>query len=139
VSKRVSLPPHRRRPRGGGLVERIAILAIVAAASAPGPSALAQQPKLGGVLVDGSVIRVRGCGSHFFIVYHEEFALAQQLGGDMVREAELLQLESDQTSFEREGRMTATNLTTGREVDFVIERALMNFSEYNSVAGQVCR
>jgi hypothetical protein len=121
-----------------GLHKRIVVLVMTAISWTCGPAAVAQ-PKLGGVLIDGSVIRVRGCGSHFFIAYHEEFALAELLGGDMVRESELLQLPADQGSFEREGRMTATNLATGRQVDFVIEKALMNTNDYNAMVGQVCR
>lgn len=96
-------------------------------------------PRLGGPLVDGSVVRARGCGSRFFIAYHEEFVLAEWLGGEMVREGDVLQGAGDSGSFEREGRMTFTNLATGRTVDVVIEKALMNRADYMKTFGLVCR
>jgi len=96
-------------------------------------------PRLGGPLVDGSVIHARGCGSHFFIAYHEEYALAEWLGGEMVNDGDVLQGSDDQVSFEREGRMSFTNLATGRAVDVVIEKALMNKTDYARTIGQVCR
>jgi hypothetical protein len=97
------------------------------------------QHRLGGPLVDGSVVRARGCGTRFFIAYRDEFALAEWVGGEMVRENEVLQAIDDQESFEREGRMTFTNLATGRTVDLVIERALMNHADFARAVGQVCR
>jgi hypothetical protein len=107
------------------------------------PAVLAQTPthppRLGGPLVDGSVVRTRGCGSHFFIAYRDEFALASWLGGEPVREGDVLQGADDLTSFEREGRMTFTNLATGRTVDVVIEKALLNRTDYSRTIGQVCR
>jgi hypothetical protein len=109
------------------------LVVLATAAEAQNP------PKLGGPLVDGSVVRARGCGSHFFIAYHEEFALAEWLGGEMVREGDVLQATDDQGSFEREGRMSFTNLATGRTVDVVVEKALMNRADYLKTFGLVCR
>ena len=103
------------------------------------PSEAQHPPRLGGPLVDGSVVRARGCGSHFFIAYREEFALAEWLGGEMVKDGDVLQGNDDQVSFEREGRMTFTNLATGRTVDVVIEKALLNQADYSRTVGQVCR
>lgn len=97
------------------------------------------QHRLGGPLVDGTVTRARGCGSHFFIAYHDEFALAEWLGGEMVRENDVLQANDDQASFEREGRMTFTNLATSRTIDVVIEKALLNHADYSRTARQFCR
>jgi hypothetical protein len=109
------------------------LVVLATAAEAQNP------PRLGGPLVDGSVVRARGCGSHFFIAYHEEFALAEWLGGEMVREGDVLQATDDQGSFEREGRMSFTNLATGRTVDVVVEKALMNRADYLKTFGLVCR
>jgi hypothetical protein len=103
------------------------------------PSDAQHPPRLGGPLVDGSVVRTRGCGSHFFIAYREEYALAEWLGGEMVNDGDVLQGSDDQVSFEREGRMTLTNLATGRTVDVVIEQPLMNPADYSRTVGQVCR
>jgi hypothetical protein len=103
------------------------------------PSEAQHPQRLGGPLVDGSVIRARGCGSHFFISYHEQFALAEWMGGEMVKELDVLQGNDDQESFEREGRMTFTNLATGRTIDLVIEKALMNRADYSRTIQQVCR
>ena len=97
------------------------------------------QHRLGGPVVDGSVIRTRGCGSHFFIAYRDEFVLAEWLGGEMVRENDVLKANGDQESFEREGRMTFMNLVTGRTIDLVIEKALMNHADYSKTVGKVCR
>jgi hypothetical protein len=97
------------------------------------------QHRLGGPVVDGSVIRTRGCGSHFFIAYRDEFVLAEWLGGEMVRENDVLKANGDQESFEREGRITLTNLVTGRTIDIVIEKALMNHADYSKTVGKVCR
>ena len=122
----------------------ISMATIVAAVFMP-PVALAapaeaqHPPRLGGPLVDGSVVRTRGCGSHFFIAYREEYALAEWLGGEMVNDGDVLQGSDDQVSFEREGPMTFTNLATGRTVDVVIEKALMNQADYSRTVGQVCR
>jgi hypothetical protein len=105
-----------------------------------GAAAEAQHPaRLGGPLVDGSVTRARGCGSHFFIGYRDEFALAEWLGGEMVRENDVLEANDNQMSFEREGRMTLTNRATGRTVDLVIVHALMNHADYSRAVRQVCR
>src|ERR1700722_15781749 len=41
-------------------------------------------PRLGGPLIDGSVIKARGCGSHFFVVYGSSYLQAQWLGGEIV-------------------------------------------------------
>jgi hypothetical protein len=103
------------------------------------PSEVQHPPRLGGPLVDGSVVRARGCGSHFFIAYRNEYALAAWLGGEMVKENDVLQTTDDQANFEREGRMTLTNLATGRAVDIVIEKALMNRADYSTTSRQVCR
>jgi hypothetical protein len=94
--------------------------------------------RLGGPLVDGSVVRTRGCGAHFFIAFRNEFALAEWLGGDIVKDGDVLQVNDDQLSFEREGRMTLTNLATGRAIDVVLEKVLMNHADYSRAAGQVC-
>lgn len=96
-------------------------------------------PRLGGPLVDGSVTRARGCGSHFFIAYRNSFSLAEWLGGEMVKENDVLQGIGDQASFEREGRMTLTNLATNGIVEVVIEKALLNHADYSRTARQVCR
>lgn len=100
---------------------------------------VAAPPRLGGPLVDGSVIRTLGCGSRFFITYHDEYAQAQWLGGEMVKDGDVLQVTDDQMSFDREGRMLLLNLATGRTVDVVIEKALMNRSDYSRTASKVCR
>lgn len=117
------------------LVAALPIPAIlpVAFAQAPHP------PRLGGPLVDGSVIRTQRCGGRFFIAYRDEYALAQWLAGEMVKDGDVLQSKDDKTSFEREGRMTLTNLATGREVDVVIEKALMNRADYSRTVRKVCR
>jgi hypothetical protein len=114
-------------------------MSLFAAALLMSYVALAAPPRLGGPLVDGSVIRTRGCGSHFFIAYHDEYALAEWLGGEMVNDGDVLQATDDQMSFDREGRMLLLNLATGRTVDVVIEQALMNRSDYSRIAGKVCR
>ena len=103
------------------------------------PPETVSPPRLGGPLVDGSVVRAHGCGSRFFIAYRAEFALAQWLGGEMVKDGDVLQGVGDQVSFEREGRMIFTNLATGRTVDVVIEKALLNRSDYARTAARVCR
>jgi hypothetical protein len=103
------------------------------------PIALPAPPRLGGPLIDGSVLSRPGCGSHFFIVYKDEYALAEWLGGEMVKDGDVLQTTDDQTSFEREGRMTLLDLATGRTIDVVIEQALMNRAVYGKIASQVCR
>lgn len=107
--------------------------AFAAPAEPPSP------PRLGGPLVDGSVVRTRGCGSRFFIVYRDEYVLAQWLGGEMVKEGDVLQGVDDQTSFEREGPMIFTNLATGRTIDVVVEKVLLNRADYARSTGQVCR
>jgi hypothetical protein len=112
------------------------LLAMLMCAGACTP-ALGQH-RLGGPLVDGTVVRVRGCGSHFFIAYHNNYVLAEWLGGDMVRENEILQSSNENASLEREGRMTFTDATTGRPIDLVIEKALMSPAEFARTEAQVC-
>lgn len=101
-------------------------------------SALGQH-RLGGPLVDGTVVRARGCGSHFFIAYHNTYALGEWLGGDMVRENEILVSSNDNDSLEREGRMTFTDVATGRPIDFVIEKALMSPADFARTEAEMCR
>jgi hypothetical protein len=101
-------------------------------------SAIAAPPRLGGPLVDGSVIRTQGCGAHFFIAFGNTFALAEWIGGDPVRDTEVLQTTDSVSSFEREGRMTVTNLATGRTVDLFIDKALMNNAEFTRLVAQTC-
>jgi hypothetical protein len=113
------------------------VLTALCAAQALRPAAA--QHRLGGVLVDGSVVRVHGCGSHFFIAYRNEYDLAEWLGGEMVRENDVLQLADDQGGFEREGRVTLTNIVTGRQIDIMIEKALMNTNDYAATVGQLCQ
>jgi hypothetical protein len=96
------------------------------------------QHRLGGPLIDGSITRARGCGPYFFIVFANQFAMAEWLGGDPVRENEVLQTMDDQGSFEREGRETVLDLATGRTVDIMIDQALMNQADYQSAANKVC-
>jgi hypothetical protein len=103
------------------------------------PCRAQHSPRLGGPLVDGSVIRTQGCGSHFFIAYREQFVLANWLGGEMAQDLDVLQTIDDQSSFEREGRITLTNLATGRTIDVFIEKALMNKADYSRTLRQVCR
>ena len=110
-------------------------MALLALVSLPA----AAQHRLGGPTVDGTVIRVRGCGSHFFVQYHDAFALAEWLGGDMVREDEVIQSTDDTASLEREGRMTFTDLATGHPVDFVVEKALMSRADFTRTVAQYCR
>jgi hypothetical protein len=112
------------------------LLALVLGGASGGVDA---QHRLGGPLVDGTVVRARGCGSHFFVIYHQEYALAEWLGGDMVRENEVLQSTDPGASLEREGRVTFVDLATGHPIDFVIEKALMSPAEYAQAQGQVCR
>jgi len=100
--------------------------------------ALAAPPRLGGPLVDGSVVRVQGCGVHFFIAYGNTFELAEWLGGDPVRETEVLQTTDSTTTFEREGRLTVTDLATGRTVDVYIDKALMNRTEFDRTIALTC-
>jgi hypothetical protein len=100
---------------------------------------VAAQHRLGGPAIDGTVVRVRGCGNHFFVQYHNSVALAEWLGGEMVRENEVIQSTDDNASLEKEGRMTFTDLATGRPVDFVVEKALMNPADYAKTQGEVCR
>ncbi len=102
------------------------------------PSFAASAPRLGGPVVDGSVVRVRGCGVYLFISYHNEYALAQWLGGYAVRETEVLQTMDDQASFEREGRLTVTDLASGRAVDLFIEKAMLNNSDYAKATARYC-
>jgi hypothetical protein len=96
------------------------------------------QHRLGGPAIDGSVTRATGCGNYFFIVYANQFAMAEWLGGDPVRETEVLQTVDDQGSFEREGRETVLDLATGRTVDIMIDQALMNQTDYQKAASKVC-
>jgi hypothetical protein len=97
------------------------------------------QHRLGGTSIDGSVVRIHGCGNHFFIVYGTEYALVEWLGGDMVMENDRLEVTDDQGSFEREGRLNLKNTATGRPVDVVIEKTLMNASDYSKTVASVCR
>jgi hypothetical protein len=50
-----------------------------------------------------------------------------------------LQTTDDQSSFEREGRMTLLDLATGTTIDVVIEQALINRAAYNRTVSQVCK
>jgi hypothetical protein len=111
--------------------------ALIPAAFAAPPEA--HPPALGGPLVDGSVVRAKGCGSRFFIAYQAEYALAQWLGGEMVKDGDVLAATDDSVSFEREGRMNFMNLATGRTVDVVIEKALLNLADFKLTVAQVCR
>jgi hypothetical protein len=122
-----------------GAMKRIICGALEVAAVFIPLAVLGASARLGGPLVDGSVARARGCGSHFFIAYHEGFALADWLGGEMVKENDVLQTTDDVSSFEREGRMTLTNLATNRTVDIVIDKALLNHAEYLRTVQRVCR
>ncbi len=117
------------------------LLPVLAAAllAPPALSAPPTPPRLGGPLVDGSVLLGHGCGSHFFIVYKDLYALAEWLGGDMVKNGDVLQTTDDQSSFEREGRMTLLDLATGTTIDVVIEQALINRAAYNRTVSQVCK
>jgi len=124
---------HRPRSILAGL------LAGILAGFVMSPAALAAPPRLGGPLVDGSVIRTHGCGSHFFIAFRDEYALVTWLAGEMVKDGDVLQLTDDQLSFEREGRLTLLNLATGRMIDVVIEKALMNHADLSKTIGKVCR
>lgn len=95
-------------------------------------------PRLGGQLVDGSVVRTKGCGIYFFIAYGNTFALAEWLSGDPVRDTEILQTTDGTSSFDHEGRMTVTNLATGRTLDLFIDKALMNNAEFSRSAAKYC-
>lgn len=117
----------------------IAVTLLAAALGLVKPAVGQNPPRLGGQLIDGSVIRTRGCGSHFFIAYHDLYALASWLGGEMVQEGDVLQGVDDSTSFEREGRMTFTNLATGRTVDVVIDKALLTRADLGRTLAQYCR
>ncbi len=57
----------------------------------------------------------------------------------MVQEGDVLQGVDDSTSFEREGRMTFTNLATGRTVDVVIDKALLTRADLGRTLAQYCR
>jgi hypothetical protein len=96
------------------------------------------QHRLGGPTIDGSITKATGCGNYFFIVYANQFAMAEWLGGDPVRETEVLQTVDDQGSFQREGRETVLDLATGRTVDIMIDQALMNQTDYQRAASKVC-
>lgn len=121
----------------GWAMQRLSASAVVALLLSA--KVLAVPPLLGGPLVDGSVVRTRGCGAHFFIAYRDEFVLAEWLGGEMIKDNDVLQITDDRSSFEREGRITLTNLTTGGSVEAMIEQALMNRAAYTRLVGQVCR
>jgi hypothetical protein len=101
--------------------------------------ALGAPPRLGGPLVDGSVVRATGCGTHFFIAYRDEFVLAEWLGGEMVKDNDVVQINDEQSSFEHEGQMTLTNLATGRTIEVVIEQTLMNHADYLRSVERFCR
>jgi hypothetical protein len=122
------------------LTRTAALVAAALATLAIHAAAIESQnpPRLGGPLIDGSVIRTRGCGTRFFIAYRDVFVLAEWLGGEMIKENDVLQGTDGQASFEREGRMTFTNLASGRAVDIVIEKTLMNHSDYARTLKQVC-
>jgi hypothetical protein len=115
-----------------------AISLLTASLLAPRPGHTAP-PRLGGPLVDGSVLVRNGCGPRFFIVYQDSYALAEWLGGDMVKDGDVLQTTDADSSFLREGRMTLLDLATGRTIDIVIEQALMNRTDFARVASRVCR
>jgi hypothetical protein len=118
------------------------ILASAAPATAQQPAAPAPEhpgPRLGGPTVDGSVVRTAGCGAYFIVTYHSEYALAQWVGGQMVRDNDVLEGHGDLTSFEREGPMTFTNLSTGQTIDVVIEKTLMNQAELSQAEARYCR
>jgi hypothetical protein len=125
------------------MMRRLVIATLFAAALTPpllaAPPEAPHPPRLGGPLVDGSVIRTVGCGSHFFVAYRAEFALAEWLGGEMVKDGDVLEGTDDQASFEHEGRWTFTNLATSRTVDVVIEKALLNRADFLRTVAQVCR
>jgi hypothetical protein len=124
---------HRR------LIATLLVAALTPLPLLAAPPEPPHPPRLGGPLVDGSVIRTKGCGNRFFIAYRAEFVLAQWLGGEMVKDGDVLESSDDQSNFEHEGRMTFTNLATGRTVDVVIEKALLNRADYSRAAAQVCR
>jgi hypothetical protein len=116
------------------------VAALLLSHEAPAaPPGAAAPPRLGGPLVDGSVTLSHGCGSHFFIAFRDVYALAEWIGGEMVKEGDVLQGIDDQTGFEREGRMTYTNLATGNTIEVVIEKALMNHADYTKTVAKVCR
>jgi hypothetical protein len=98
-----------------------------------------QRSRLGGPLIDGSVVRAAGCGSHFFVAYRDDYALADWLGGTMVRENEVLQSTSPNGgNFEREGIATMNNLTTGKPITFVIVKALIQRTEFEALINKFC-
>jgi hypothetical protein len=113
---------------------------LIGAASLPllGTLPAQAQHRLGGPLIDGSVTRASGCGIYFFIVYANQFAMAEWLGGEPVRDNEVLQTVDDQGSFQREGRETVLDLATGGTVDIMIDQALMNQSDYQKTQNKVC-
>jgi hypothetical protein len=126
------------------LLKRVTCAAVLCGALLPAPALLwaqapPQPPRLGGPLIDGSVVRTHGCGAYFFIADRDVFALAQWLSGEPVREGDVLQTSQSQSGFQREGRMTVTNLATGRMLDLVIEKALMNRADFTRTAGQFCK
>jgi len=108
-----------------------AVLLPIIASSAP--------PRLGGPLIDGSVVRVHGCGSYFFVSYENEYDLVEWIGGEPVKEGDVLEPIDDASNLEREGRGTFTNRATGRTIDVVIDRALMNGRDYSLNVGKYCR
>lgn len=61
------------------------------------------------------------------------------MGGEMVQDLDVLQVTDDVSTFEREGRMTVTNLVTGRPLEIVIEQALMNQSQFAQKVIETCR
>jgi hypothetical protein len=96
-------------------------------------------PRLGGPLIDGSVTRAHGCGSHFFVIYRDEYALAEWLGGQPPIEGDVLEGIDDQQSLERVGRMTFVDLATRNTMEFVIEKTFLNRADYSKTVRQVCR
>jgi hypothetical protein len=125
------LPSKRRLPP--------AVISALIAFGATSTALVNAQHRLGGPLVDGSVIRFNGCGNYFFVAYRNEYALAEWIGGDMVRESEVLQATDDTSSFEREGRMSFTNTASGKLVDVIIERALLNQTDLSQLIHRYCR
>jgi hypothetical protein len=115
-----------------------AVAAVLLALTVAGPALAQNPPRLGGPLVDGSVTRSRGCGSHFLIAYRDEYALLEWLGGEMPRDGDVLQGVDDQTSFEREGRATLINLATGATLEVMIAKALLNRADYTKTVAQFC-
>ena len=129
------------RPAAGGSSASTRLLPLLVLALTLGAGAEAQTPrKLGGPVIDGSVVIVDGCGEKFFIAYQGTYALAQRLNGEMVKREDVLQgVATQQGSFDREGRMEVTDLTTGKTLQINIENAMLSQSAVHNLAGEVCR